>query len=223
MLEESEANPFVDDRRIDQAFVTGDGEIFLLTDQYDRAEYLHLRFEASPPKTRAHIAAAAADRVELAVDSSSSIAPPRWFRWRLDQGAWSDPIPDTHITLDGLPGGEHRCEIVALDRWLRTDLAPAVVSLNIKISESERITGLIADLRNADFDKREAAVRMLARYPQNALPALRAARATATEDSGWWINAAIQEAERARRNIAPREDAPSPSPAERPLNGLPGL
>lgn len=194
VLAENEANPFADGRSVDRAFVTGDGEILLLTDQYYRGEYLHLRFETPLPETQARVAAASADTADLAVESDA--APPRWFRWRLNDGAWSDPVSGPRIKLDALPAGEHRCEVAALDRWLRADLTPAVIFLKIEISESERLAGLIAQLGDADFEKREAAVRMLARFSHSALPLLRAARETASQETQWWLDAAIQEAQR---------------------------
>jgi hypothetical protein len=54
----------------------------------------------------------------------------------------------------------------------------------------------VAQLFAPDFSKREVAVDALARQPATALPALRKARETATDDQRWWIDATIQECER---------------------------
>ena len=189
---DDQAQPFVDARSLDAAFVTGDGDIFLLTDQYDRGEYLHLRFEAPPPDTRASFTPTTPDAGELNVESET--AAPRWFRWRVDAGAWSAPVANARVALEGLPNGEHRCEVVALDRWLRADPTPEIVALKIELPDAERLARLIQQLKDADYDKREAAVRLLAQDPKGALPALRAARAAASPDERWWIDAAVLEA-----------------------------
>ena len=50
---------------------------------------------------------------------------------------------------------------------------------------------------------REAAVVALLRQPARALPALRAARATANDDQQWWIDATIQQIEAQQRKTSP--------------------
>ena len=119
LLDENEANPFLDGRSLDQVFIAKNGDTFLLTDQYDRAEYVRVRFDVPPPETDARVVSTGPDSVQLEIQSDA--AAPRWFRWRLGAGAWSDPSPETRIALEALPSGEHRCEVAALDRWLRFD------------------------------------------------------------------------------------------------------
>ncbi len=194
IFQEGEPNPFVDNRSLDQAFIAPNGEIFLSTARYDRGEYLQLQFDAPPPDTKARVAAATAGSAEI--DVESSIPEGAWFRWRLGSGNWSDPVQDRRISLKGIPSGQHRCEIVALDQWLRADPTPATIQIENKIPETARLRELIRELGHPDFEKREAAVRTLANNPQTALPALKAARVAATEENIWWIDAAIQEAEK---------------------------
>ena len=196
IFQEGEPNPFVDNRSLDQAFIAPNGEIFLLTDRYHRGEYLHMKFDAPLPDTKARIETATGGSAEI--DVESSIPAGAWFRWRLGSGNWSDPVQDRSISLKGLPSGEAQCEIVALDQWLRADPTPAILKIANKIPEAARLSDLIGELSSPDLDKREAAVRTLASHPETALPALNAARATATEENIWWIDAALQEAERQR-------------------------
>jgi hypothetical protein len=59
---------------------------------------------------------------------------------------------------------------------------------------TEKISGWIAQLGDPDFSKRNAAVKLLAQYPVETLPALQQALKTETdEDRRWWIQSAIQE------------------------------
>ena len=78
-----------------------------------------------------------------------------------------------------------------------------MVEVKIELSDADRLARLLTQLKDADYEKREAAVRLLARHPETALPALRAARVSAAPENQWWIDAAIQEAEGSGRGVSP--------------------
>jgi hypothetical protein len=71
------------------------------------------------------------------------------------------------------------------------------VKFEVKMDTLKQMAGLIQKLADPDFANRERAVAALARQPVIALPALKAARDKTPEDQRWWIDAAIQEIERA--------------------------
>ena len=47
-----------------------------------------------------------------------------WYRWRLDEGAWSDAAPGTGHRFDGTPG-DHRIQVQAIDRFGNAEDPPA--------------------------------------------------------------------------------------------------
>lgn len=189
---EGQVNPFVDARRLDRVIIAKDGDIYLGTDELGRGEIFHLRFPSPAPKCAVQAEAVSADTMGLAFSSAEGEG--KWFRWRLDGGAWSDPTTEASVTLEALPTGEHRVEAVALDRWLRADPAPASALFTISAG-GDQIARLIRQLAHPDFDQREAAIRILARHPDLARPALRAARESAPVADRWWIAAALTEVE----------------------------
>jgi len=69
----------------------------------------------------------------------------------------------------------------------------------VTVDREQQVMRAVKALHAADFAEREKAVHTLVRQPELALPALNQARAGASADSDWWIDAAIQEIERAKR------------------------
>ncbi len=211
MFQSSEAQPFIDGRKLSSAFIDAHGNAVLRT-----TDYLILAPLKPPPRTSLELAAQPAvpnDRVVVHLRSDAgAVEGKARFSWRLDDGAWQTLATDTtpaSVTLDGLPGGPHRFEARSVDATLQTDATPAVLAFEVHVDPDAQIAGYIAQLGDADFSRRKAAVEALARQPGRALPALQAARAKVSdENQRWWIDAAIQQTE-AARTATP---APNPSP-----------
>ncbi|HVF10455.1 MAG TPA: hypothetical protein VNA16_06620 [Abditibacteriaceae bacterium] len=192
----SERHPFRDGRSLHDVYSDGYGNQFMRTSSGGE-EYVLLRPRQPLPQTQLKLTPLSVDTFTL--DFATSVRGQRWFRWRLDDGAWSTPAAATRVLLDALPGGRHRFEAVAIDSRLQIDPTPAVVSFTVTVDPAQQIAGFIAALGAEDYKRREAAVAALARQPARALPALRAARAAADADGRWWIDAAIQAAEESTR------------------------
>ncbi len=208
VLAAAEAQPFNDGRRLDEVFIDARGNAFLRSG----TEYVILAPPGPLPQTTlaqetdagGGPAAAPGDRMVVRLGTDAGAVDGKFhFRWRLDDGPWT-PLtadgPAASVTLDALPGGPHRFEARSLDAALQTDAAPVVLPFEIHVDPGAQITGYIARLADPDFSQRAAAVAALARQPDRALSALRAARAGADESQRWWIDAAEQQIESAKRS-----------------------
>ncbi len=120
------------------------------------------------------------------------------MQWRIDGGPWQAysrrGIP--------IPPGESVLEAIGFNAGLNVEHPPARFGLTYtaKVPPEALVSvprppveALIHQLRHPDFAMRRRAIAHLAKQPEAALPALRAARATAEGDARWWIDAALQE------------------------------
>lgn len=180
--------PFLDERSLNRVFVDKYGTVFC-----DTGEESVILLPSASPDTRAVARAVEVDA--FVIECSASSPGPHRFGWRLDGGRWSAPQLTSKIQLKELPGGAHRVEVAAIDRQLRRDPTPAVVTFSVNLDAARQVADFIADLSSPDYVRREKAVQGLAKQPQRALPALRAARVKADGDLKWWIDAAVQAAD----------------------------
>ena len=198
-----EAQPFIDGRRLSGVLIDGRGNAFLRS--RDRHEYVVLSAPGRPPRTSLEIVAPAGagsppDRrvIRLSTDAAPIEGKVR-FDWRLDEGAWQALAAEGQaatVTLEALRGGPHRFEARSFDPALQTNAAPAATAFEIQVDSPAQIAGYIVTLAEPDDARRKEAVLALARRPELALPALRAARDKATdENERWWIDAALQQIE----------------------------
>ncbi len=202
MFQPGEAQPFIDGRQLTSVFIDARGNAVLHTN-----DYLILAPLKPPPHTLLELAAnpaVAKDRVVIQLSSDAGVVEGKErFSWRLDEGAWQALSTDTtpaSVVLDGLPGGSHRFEARSFDAALQTDATPAVLGFEVRVDPEVQIAGYIAQLGDADFSRRRAAVETLARQPERAFPALQAARLkVADESQRWWIDAALQQIERTKQ------------------------
>ncbi len=198
IFEPGEAQPFIDRRRLDEAFIDARGNAFLRS--AERFEYVIL----APPGARPHTSATLAPAepgippdhvvVRLGGDAGPVEGKAR-FDWRLDGGAWQHLVAEpsaASVTLDGLPGGAHRFEARSFDAALQSDAVPAELTFEVRLDPKAQVAGYIVQLTDPDYSRRKAAVDALARQAGVALPALRAARAGADDSHRWWIDAALQ-------------------------------
>jgi hypothetical protein len=70
-------------------------------------------------------------------------------------------------------------------------------------SAEAQFAGSIRELARVDLDVRETAARKLKSQGRAALPRLREARAGASADAQWWLDAIIQHIERQPAPVAP--------------------
>ena len=75
------------------------------------------------------------------------------------------------------------------------DPTPSATEVAIHVDPQKQLATFIEQLRDPNYEVREAAVDGLVRQPSLALPALQSAREKATPDQRWWIDAAIQQIE----------------------------
>jgi len=187
--------PFIDGRLLRRVLTDSRGNIFLETLSANRriGEYTVLDTSGKLPHTTIHLTKLSADSVRARL--GSSISGTTLFTWRIDGGNWSTPGKQDRVVLRSLAGGKHQMEAASIDSRLQMDAVPASVDFDIGIKPQEQIPALITRLENAQTDDaRKAAVEALAQQPSAAvLPALKAARAHASEGVRWWIDAAIQE------------------------------
>ena len=194
----NEHQPFSDSRKLRQAFTDKRGNTFFLTARNSGVEeYVFLRSLSSAPRTSLRVARQGEDSIQL--EFSTNARGDSWFLWRLDEGPWSEPFRERTVHIEGLPNGKHTIQAAALDSRLQVDPTPAETAIEIRVDPNKQVAALIATLTAADNSRREAAIRALTLQPDLALPALRAARETVQGDPRWWIEAAIQEIERATR------------------------
>jgi hypothetical protein len=197
----AQRHPFQDGRSIRRVLTDKRGNVFLLTGYYEE-EAIVLPPRAPLPQTKISLKKTAVDAVAVTFQTSSKAQ--HWFRWRLDNGAWSKPSTRPVLQLRDLPGGEHKLEAQTIDRFLQTDLLPAQAKFSVNIDTKQQVAAFIAALRSPDYAVREAAIVALSRQPKNALPALREAREQSliqspdNADERWWLDAAIERIESAR-------------------------
>jgi hypothetical protein len=196
-----EAQPFIDGRKLLEALTDNSGNTFLRTSVQGRDEYVLVPARAPLPDTVATLIQNDEDGMTLRL--SANFKTPR-FTWRSDDGSWSEAGTNQTLRLDDLASGKHRIQVVAVDRWVQADPTPAEISVEVKGDAEPRLQKWIAQLGDKDFARREAAIKLLARQPELALPALRAALQRETDrDRRWWLEAAIQQCEQARSKLAP--------------------
>jgi hypothetical protein len=166
-------------------------------------QYAILYSSGQLPHTMIRMTKLSADSVSARFHSS--VPGGALFTWRLDGGGWSAPEKQARVMLPSLAGGEHKLEVASIDSRLRMDAVPASADFSIGVKPNEQIPAMIARLENARTDdERISAIEALARQPASAvLPALKAARARASGDKLWWIDAAIQEVTQHARQSAP--------------------
>jgi hypothetical protein len=199
-----ENHPFIDGRFFNQVFVDNKGNTFFNT-AYGFVEYVMIS-ASPPPNTKIKITPRAVDAFTfnfssndsspVSSDPSVGARPRQWFKWRVDNEPWSQPQTTSQVRLDALPGGKHTLEAAVINNRLSTDPTPARVVFLVKIDPAKQVAAFITKLSSPDYSRREAAVTGLAKQPKRALPALKAVRARASENTRWWIDAAIQQIER---------------------------
>ena len=185
-----EANPFIPPVYISDAFLDGHGHVFLASGS--KISYIYST-NRPPPETSVELAQDCRDATVVSMSSTSKSKP--WYIWRFDDGEWSKPQREPRVTLAELEVGRHRFESYSLDDLLQDDPTPAETSFVVNQSSDDEIAALIAALGSADREERAAAVKILARQSSTALVMLKEARDSATDDTRWWIDAAIHRLE----------------------------
>ena len=124
------------------------------------------------------------------------------FRWRLDDGKWSEPSGSGPFALDSLPNGAHTVSVQSIDDLAIVDPVLTNETFTVNVNTAKQISGLIQRLIIGTTTDRNSAVEALARQPAAALPSLNAGLANSTDETTtWWITAAIQACERADKPL----------------------
>ena len=166
------------------------GRIFFVTRP---AGFYNLVVWSPPPVPKPALSVVPVTEDSVTVHIQEKLHGPHWFLWRLNGGAWSKPQKADTVMLTGLPRGDYRVEVQALDRRLLSSPAPAVAVFSIRVDPSAQVARWVRTLLTGTDDGREAAVTGLLKQPALALPALQAARSGASESGRWWLEAAIQQ------------------------------
>jgi hypothetical protein len=170
--------------------VDGRGNAFIEVDSNRRI----MIAPKSPPPTASVTVTKRADDAVLARFKSGSDSHVQ-YRWQLDGTGWQF-AKGNRVSFETMVSGTHTLAVMAVDDELQAG-PEKDVAIVITIDPQAQVAGLIRKLGDPDFSKREEVIDALSRQPANALPALRAARGSANDDVRWWIDAAIQQIERA--------------------------
>jgi len=198
---ENEADPFCDGRRIRKAVNDGAGNVFFDSDAYGECLLLHF---GKPPRTKVQ----GTLKVDsLAIKLSTDALPARWFEWRLDQSNWSKSTEQRDLAFSFLPNGKHVFEARGISARFQVDPKGAKYEFRVLVDREKQVAYALRSLHDGDFGEREKAVLILASQPGLAREQLQTLRQTASSDETWWIDAAIQEIDRASKSPSPR---PSP-------------
>ena len=193
-----EVTPFRSMHNLQEVYVDPQGNAFLLTAASGMARMM-IRPKSPAPVTHVVMNRQGEDSFVARFDAQTKQTVA--FRWQLDDGAW-EMSKINSLALDHLPNGAHVLNVIAIDDQLNMDTIPATARFETKIDSNRQMALLVAQLFDPDFSKRKIAVTVLARQPAVALPALRKARETATDDQRWWIDATLQEIEN-RKSATP--------------------
>ncbi len=201
-------SPFIVPRIFQKAWVDPRGNLFLQTASNSQ-NYWMVAAGFPLPKTSLKVRKTEVDGVELTM----KVETPGKARvyWRIDDGPWQSTSEEVLI-LDSIPSGKHRVTAYAVDEELQKEAIPGTASFKITVDPVRQIKRLVKQLEDPDYNRRRAAVAGLAMHRTAALPALKAARAKASDDLRWWIDATIQQIERAAQR-AKENGAPVPRSA----------
>jgi hypothetical protein len=194
-----EVNPFDGSGQLGEVLLDGHGNAFLyVMSPFGPRDYYILRDPVPPPDARLALRRTGADSAEADLDSSAPGTVR--FRWRLNDGPWSEPATNRTVHLGPLFQGKYALEARSADERLRVTPHPARLEFTIQADIDNQIASFIAALKSRDYAEREKAVKTLAQRPALAAPALRRARTQADDDLRWWIDAALQELQPAHEN-----------------------
>jgi hypothetical protein len=122
------------------------------------------------------------------------------LRYRSDSGPWRQTAltPPLHqVVVDNLSNGLHKIEIRAFDELLRSSQL-LTCTFTVKRDYGAEIAKLIPLLGSHDLKQREEAARTLVSIGTPAVPALLAQKQMADSSQTWWIQAIIEEINRAK-------------------------
>jgi hypothetical protein len=122
------------------------------------------------------------------------------LRYRSDSGPWRQTVltpPLQEVAIANLNNGLHKIEVRAFDELLRSSQL-LTCTLTVKRDYSAEIAKLILLLRSHDLKEREEAARTLVSIGAPAIPALLAQKQMADSSQTWWIQAVLEEINRAK-------------------------
>jgi hypothetical protein len=202
VFDEDELNPFRHPRTIYRALADDAGNVLLDTSQFSSDhQHIFIRARQPVPKSVAVLTANSEDTVRIAVGEKG--AAPLWHTWRVDGGPLQPLREGNELTIDGLLPGKHTVEVRAFNAELTPAASTARVEFVTSPSAEAQFAGSIRELASVDLDVRETAARKLKSQGRAALPRLREARAGASADAQWWLDAIIQHIERQPAPVAP--------------------
>ncbi|MDD5349320.1 MAG: PKD domain-containing protein [Chthoniobacteraceae bacterium] len=194
VFSEQETDPFANGRKITKAWTDNFGRAFLQTDP---GTLLMVAPRGKPPHTTLEIKKTAVDGVDVTMRATGKAGTDVRYQWRLDDQPWVSSTTGA-VSFRTLSGGTHRLTAIAVDAELQEDPAPPTATFEVKIDAEKQVAGLIRQLADPDYGKRKEAIDALARQPERAVRALKAAREKAGDDARWWMDAALQQIERER-------------------------
>lgn len=181
-------HPFVTNPQISSVRVDRFGNAWFQVGPYS-ARHIFLPGEKQRPPELS----LSADRWGWAVIDSS---PGDFVEWRLDGGKWQT-LRSGKKSLGFLPSGSHVVEFrVFTDRLV--PLAPVTRKVFVETSPGEQLEHFVQILETGPDVMREAAIAGLVRNSGQAVPVLREA---SKRSGSWWLEAALQECERAKGEL----------------------
>jgi hypothetical protein len=197
---DGEPHPFRTGMKVARALIDSRGGAWL--ELADFGQYRRYLFIASIglPETKAELLRTDGDTATLRFtapigDSTKLEGAPstHLFSWQLDGGPWQRLTEKPDLTLTHLAAGRHRLCVRTFGPALNVDPTPAVVEWETRIDPEAQHRALLAELSAPALAQREAAAKAFRDQGAAAVPFLKAARSTASEETRWWIDAILQQ------------------------------
>jgi hypothetical protein len=192
VLRADEPHPFLDGRRLHEqqpVLVDARGNAVLYAN-----EIIIVPPKNAGPDTAAKLLQLDGNRARVEFSGSSAAM----WRWRINDGAWSEAAAEPQQTIELPANGTHTIDVAAIDNELQIDSTPARLEVQVHVDWPQIFARDIEQLLNGTDRTRAAAIQSLQRNPDAALPLLREALPEANSSQRWWLEAAIQEMERTR-------------------------
>ena len=202
---DGEPHPFQDGLKVYRALIDARGAAWLETSNFGPYHSYVFIPALEQPETKAELLRVEADTAVLRFTSPIGDSPQTrgptstvLFSYRLDGGKWQRLTQEPDLTLTRLAAGRHRLLARAYAPDLTPDPTPAVVEWETRINPEQQWRALLVELSAPDLSRREAAAKAFREQGAAALPFLKKARETASEELRWWIDAILQQVQ-ARR------------------------
>ena len=154
-----------------------------------------LVFPALEPGVSPEVTASRLSPDSMLIEVSKDDSVTAW-RWRVNQGAWSEAARHTRLEISSLLPAPHQVDIQPLSpslSWMDVQTVEFEINYDLELMLAETLPGLMSD----NWEQRRLAIRRLAIDPPKALALLGAVDIYALSDEDrWWLETARQTMQR---------------------------